>query len=397
MESDVDPESAFERVPGERRHGLLILCDHASARVPAPYGDLGLPPSAFQRHIAYDIGARRMARRLASLTGAPALLTRFTRLLIDPNRGEDDPTLVMRLSDGAIVPGNAGVDAVERRRRIADFHRPYHAAIAAELDGMEAAGVVPAIVSLHSFTPVWKGVPRPWEVAVLWDLDPRLSVDLIATLRAAGDLTVGDNQPMTGRSKATRFYRHGTRRGLPHTLIEVRQDLIATDEGADAWPIGLRARSPRSSRIRPCARWRITGPAPGRWSRGRHPNPVDAGRCFGVHARRFGRGRKPATGLIEGTRGPSRPDMETAKMVADIADSGVAADELKQFIERIERLEEEKKAIADDVKDVYAEAKGRGYDTKAIRAIVRLRAKEPHEREEEEAILELYKSALGMA
>ncbi len=268
MPTDAETPPAFVRVPGDPGRGLLVLCDHASARVPEPYGDLGLPPSAFERHIAYDIGAERVTRRLAAHFGAPALLTRFSRLVIDPNRGEDDPTLVMRLSDGAIVLGNAAVDPDERARRLRRFHRPYHDAIAAELDAMAAAGVVPAIVSVHSFTPVWKGVPRPWEVAVLWDGDPRLSVDLIAALRSGGDLVVGDNQPYDGALKGDTLYRHGTRRGLPHTLIEVRQDLIATEAGADAWadrlaaalgPIladpGLRAVRHYGSRTGPVEPW----------------------------------------------------------------------------------------------------------------------------------------------
>lgn len=269
MPTDAAHDPAFVRLPGDPATGLLILCDHASARVPPPYGDLGLPPSAFARHIAFDIGAERMARRLAARTGAPALFTRFTRLLIDPNRGEDDPTLVMRLSDGAIVPGNAAVDAAERARRIARFHRPYHDAIAAEIDAMTALGIVPAIVSLHSFTPVWKTMPRPWHVAILWDSDPRISCDLIAALRAGGDLVVGDNQPYDGALKGDTLYRHATARGLPHTLIELRQDLIATDEGADAWgdrlaaalgPIlsddGLRTVRHHGSRTGPVVPWK---------------------------------------------------------------------------------------------------------------------------------------------
>jgi predicted N-formylglutamate amidohydrolase len=228
-------DDAFERIDGDRAGGLLILCDHASNRVPPPYGDLGLPAAAFERHIAYDIGCAELTRRLASLSGAPALMTRFSRLLIDANRGEDDPTLVMRLSDGAIVPGNARVDAAERERRIRHFHRPYHDAVSAELDAMLATGRVPAIVSIHSFTPAWKGAPRPWHVAVLWDRDDRLNRPLIDALSADGDLVVGDNEPYDGALRNDTLYRHGTRRGLAHTLVEVRQDLIGEPSAARAW------------------------------------------------------------------------------------------------------------------------------------------------------------------
>lgn len=229
-----DPDPPVERIDGDRAGGLLLLCDHASNRVPPPY-DLGLPVTAFERHIAYDIGCAELTRRLAALSGAPALMTRFTRLLIDPNRGEDDPTLVMRLSDGAIIPGNAGVDAAERANRINRFHRPYHDAIAAELDAMLATGVTPAVVSIHSFTPAWKGNPRPWHVGILWDSDPRLNRPLIDALAAEGDIVVGDNEPYDGALKNDTMYRHATRRGLAHTLIEIRQDLIVEPAEARAW------------------------------------------------------------------------------------------------------------------------------------------------------------------
>ena len=230
-----DPtDTPFACLAGNEAGGLLIIGDHASNRVPPPYGDLGLPAAELERHIAYDIGTEALVRRLAALTGAPALLTRFSRLLIDANRGEDDPTLVMRLSDGAIVPGNAGVDAAERQRRIELFHRPYHTAIAGLLDRMTATGALPAILSVHSFTPAWKGVRRPWDMAILWDSDDRWVMPALAAFRARG-LVVGDNEPYDGALKNDTLYRHGTARGLPHLLIEVRQDHIADAAGATRW------------------------------------------------------------------------------------------------------------------------------------------------------------------
>ena len=231
---DPTNDAPFIFLPGNDAGGLLIIADHASNRVPAPYGDLGLPPAQFERHIAYDIGTEWLVHRLAAFTGAPTLLTRFSRLLIDPNRGEDDPTLVMRLSDGAIVPGNARVDAEERQRRIDRFHRPYHLAIAEQIDRMIATGVLPVILSIHSFTPAWKGVPRPWDVAILWDRDDRMVAPALAAFRARG-FTVGDNQPYDGALKNDTLYHHGTARGLAHLLIEVRQDHIGTEDGANHW------------------------------------------------------------------------------------------------------------------------------------------------------------------
>lgn len=237
----IDPHPPFVHIEGDLGRGLLLLCDHASNRVPTPYGSLGLPPAAFNRHIAWDIGAEGVTRRLAAALGVPALLTTFSRLLIDPNRGEDDPTLIMRLSDGAAVPGNARIDAAERERRLAAFHRPYHRAIAEVLDAAGGAGppIFPAVFAVHSFTPAWKEVPRPWHVAVLWDEDPRLARPLIAALEAEGDLVVGDNEPYDGALKNDTLYLHATLRGLPNALIEIRQDLIGDDAGMDAWAARL--------------------------------------------------------------------------------------------------------------------------------------------------------------
>ena len=231
----------FAMIDGDPACGLLIVCDHAENSVPAEYGGLGLPPAEFQRHIAYDPGAAAVARRLAAELGAPAVFSTFSRLLIDANRGEDDPTLIMRLSDGAVVPGNATVDAAERARRIARYHAPYHAAIATAIERALAAGIVPALVSLHSFTPVWRGARRSWHAGVLWDRDPRLAVPLIERLRADATLVVGDNEPYAGALRNDTMYRHATRRGLAHALIEIRQDLIADASGISAWSDRLAA------------------------------------------------------------------------------------------------------------------------------------------------------------
>jgi predicted N-formylglutamate amidohydrolase len=224
-----------ETIPGAAETGVLLLCDHASNALPPEYGSLGLPASELARHIGYDIGAAGVTRALAERLGCPAVLSHFSRLLIDPNRGEDDPTLVMRLSDGAIVPGNRHVDAAEVDRRIARFHRPYHRAIEHEIDAALAGGTIPALFSVHSFTPVWRGMPRPWHVGLLWDLDERFTRPLIEALEAPGDLIVGDNEPYDGALRNDCLYRHGTARGLPHVLIEIRQDLIADDAGQLAW------------------------------------------------------------------------------------------------------------------------------------------------------------------
>ncbi len=229
-----DAES-YELLEGDLDGGLLILADHASNLIPSEYRGLGLSSSARERHIAGDIGVGPLARNLAERLRAPAILTTFSRLLIDPNRGEDDPTLIMRLSDGTIVPGNAIVDAAERERRLKRFYRPYHSAIKRLIDAMLATGWPPALLSIHSYTPVWKGETRPWHAGLLWDRDPRFSIALLEALRAEHGLRIGDNEPYSGALKHDTMYRHGSGRGLAHALLEIRNDLIDKPAGVLEW------------------------------------------------------------------------------------------------------------------------------------------------------------------
>lgn len=226
----------FDIIIGAGGANIVLLADHATNIVPEPYGDLGLPRAAFERHIAYDIGVDGLTRDLAARLGCPAVLSRFSRLLIDPNRGEDDPTLIMKISDGAIVRGNHPISDLEWQNRIQRFHRPYHAAVASVIESTQTeTGKVPLVLSLHSFTPFWKGIARPWHAAVLWDSDGRAALPLIDALRMAGDLVVGDNEPYDGALKGDTLYRHCMRTGIPHALLEVRQDLIGDADGISAW------------------------------------------------------------------------------------------------------------------------------------------------------------------
>jgi predicted N-formylglutamate amidohydrolase len=215
--------------------GVLLLCDHAANALPAEYGSLGLPRAAFARHIGYDIGAAGVTRRLAASLRCPAVLTTFSRLLIDANRGPDDPTLIMRISDGAIVPGNARIRAEEMERRRRSYWQPYRDEVSALLGRMQASGPVPAVIAIHSFTPAWKGHPRPWHVGILWDLDDRLASPTITALKADDKLVVGDNEPYDGALEGDTMYHHGTMGGLPHMLVEIRQDLVADAGGQAAW------------------------------------------------------------------------------------------------------------------------------------------------------------------
>ncbi len=176
-----------------------------------------------------------MAAGLAEALGAPAVLSRFSRLLIDPNRGLDDPTLIMQLSDGLVVPGNVGLSTADIEARIERFHRPYDRAVGRAVEAGIAAGKPPVIVSVHSFTQAWKGVARPWAASVLWDKDPRFALPLLDALRTIPDVEVGDNVPYSGQLKGDTLYRHATMRGLAHALIELRQDLIFGAEGQAEW------------------------------------------------------------------------------------------------------------------------------------------------------------------
>ena len=223
------------QIEGEDRPGRwVVTCDHASNRVPETVagGDLGLPPEDMARHIAYDIGAAGLARALGAALDSPVILSDFSRLVIDPNRGEDDPTLCMKIYDGSIIPANRYADAAEVERRLALFHRPYHDALA----GLLARRADPAILAIHSFTPQLKGrAPRPWHVGVLYAGDKRLAYPLLAQLRAAGDICVGDNEPYSVHLPGDALDRHWVQPGLPHVLIELRNDLITSPQQQRDW------------------------------------------------------------------------------------------------------------------------------------------------------------------
>lgn len=231
--------TAFDITGADRPGRWLVTCDHATNRVPADVcgGDLGVPPQDMARHIAWDVGAAGVAQALGLLLDSPVICSDFSRLVIDPNRGEEDPTLVMKLYDGTIIPGNRHVNAVEIERRLVTLYRPYHDALAA----LAARRQDTVIVAMHSFTPCLRGRdPRPWHVGVLYsDDDDRLSRRLIALLCAEPDLCIGDNEPYAGALPGDAIDRHALRAGRHNTLIEVRNDLIATPEAQVAWAARL--------------------------------------------------------------------------------------------------------------------------------------------------------------
>ena len=225
---------------GENRPGRwLVTCDHASNRVPdwVNGGDLGIPAADMARHIAWDVGAAGVATALGRLLDSPVILSDFSRLVIDPNRGEDDPTLVMKLYDGTIIPANRHITAKGVEDRLDRLYRPYHAAYA-RLATLRPDRV---IVAVHSFTPCLRGrPPRPWQVGVLYShLDERFSRPLIARLQSEPDLCVGDNEPYSGHLPGDAIDRHALRLGRHNTLVEIRNDLIQTSAQQDHWAARL--------------------------------------------------------------------------------------------------------------------------------------------------------------
>ena len=237
-----DEPAAFELVNAEGKAPFLLICDHASRRVPRALRSLGLEEWQLLRHIGWDIGAAEVALRLARHFEAPLLLAGYSRLVIDCNRRLGDPSSIPEVSDGVAVPGNSSLAEGDAVLRMAELYRPYHAAIDAALARRQARGRVPALVSVHSFTPVFAGFERPWHIGVLWDQDPRIAVPLIAALGRAAGIVVGDNEPYSARvPQGYSVSVHAAARGYPHVALELRQDLIDTLHGAAEWAERLAA------------------------------------------------------------------------------------------------------------------------------------------------------------
>lgn len=215
---------------------FVFICDHASNFLPAEYGTLGLPEAALDRHIAWDPGALPVARALSKSLDAALVASRVSRLAIDCNRPLDSPDLILPVSEDTVIPGNLDLSPAEREGRIALSWRPFHDAVSGVVERRLKAGRATWLVSVHSFTPVYKGVARPWQVGILHDDDTRLSGPLTAALQARGDIVVGDNQPY---SPADRVYftleRHARSRGLPCVMIEIRNDEIRDEAGQGRW------------------------------------------------------------------------------------------------------------------------------------------------------------------
>jgi predicted N-formylglutamate amidohydrolase len=231
-----DEPSAFEVVPDHGHSRFFLVCDHASRRIPRTLGTLGLSESELSRHIAWDIGAAGMARRMATALGAFLILQNYSRLVIDCNRPLSAPDSIAKRSEHTDIPGNQTVSQADARLRAEAVYRPYHDRIRTELEQRDRAGRETVLVTVHSFTPSFKSVDRAWHAGILYNRDPRLAHALLELLRRETNWVVGDNQPyrVTDDSDVA-VLEYGERRNNLHVELEVRQDLIAEEAGQIAW------------------------------------------------------------------------------------------------------------------------------------------------------------------
>lgn len=231
-----DEPDAFRVERPQGRSPYFITCDHAGARVPRRLGSLGVSAEDMGRHIAWDIGAGAVATRLAAALDAVAILQTYSRLVIDCNRKPGIPESIVRMSESTRIPGNEVVTVEEAAAREREVFRPYHDRIRTELDIRKSQQRTTALISVHSFTPRFHGVQRPWQAGVLYNKDARLAIELLKRLRAEPGLVVGDNEPYSvGDTTDYTIPEHGERRGLLHVGIELRQDLISAEAGQIEW------------------------------------------------------------------------------------------------------------------------------------------------------------------
>ncbi|UCH75949.1 MAG: N-formylglutamate amidohydrolase [Rhodospirillales bacterium] len=221
-----------------RLHGsseIFLTCDHAGRRLPASLGSLGLEAAEMDRHIAWDIGAAGLAERFSERLDAALVMQTYSRLVIDCNRPPTAPTSIATISEATEIAGNRDLSPQQIHARVREVFDPYHDRIDAELELRRRAGRPTVLVSVHSFTPVFHGERRPWDVGLLYNRDPAFAQLLSDALEGSG-LVVGHNEPYSV-SDVTDYTIpvHGERRGIPHVMIEVRQDLIEKDAGQDAW------------------------------------------------------------------------------------------------------------------------------------------------------------------
>ncbi|HEV7319227.1 MAG TPA: N-formylglutamate amidohydrolase [Ensifer sp.] len=215
---------------------ILLLCEHASNRMPRALGDMGLPDHERQRHIAWDIGAMALAQHLSLSLDAPLFFTNYSRLVIDCNRPLAAPSMIPEISETTEIPANRNLGDAERQQRIDTLFSPFANAVSRRLDRLEGEGKRPFVVGIHSFTPVYFGRPRPWQAGILYRDAVGFADSLIRELASETHLTIGDNEPYNIHPDEDYTVPvHADARGFPGVLVEVRHDLIDTDAGVTAW------------------------------------------------------------------------------------------------------------------------------------------------------------------
>ena len=237
---DVDERSAVEVINEAGKSQIVLLCEHASNHIPRAYRTLGLDASQLNRHIAWDIGAAGLTRLLSRRLDAAAFLGTHSRLLIDLNRPLTSSSSIPVCSEDTDIPGNAGLDAGERERRARTIFTPFHDRVAAHLDRRTRAGRPTRILAIHSFTPVFLGVSRPWHAGVLHGAVDTFALAILRSLQTDHGLHAGANVPYAvSRDDDYAIPVHGDDRGLPSALIEVRQDLLDSESAQEAWSVRL--------------------------------------------------------------------------------------------------------------------------------------------------------------
>lgn len=230
----LDEEPAVEVRDGS---GLfVVVCEHASNRLPRALGLLGLTPADLKRHIAFDPGAAELALLIAAKTGGALVRQRYSRLAIDCNRSPELPDAIATESETTVIPGNRDLSAAAREDRVAAIWRPFHDALAALLDERRRLSRPTVLVTVHSFTPVYRGVARPWHAGIITTAERRFADAVLAELRRDRSLVVGDNQPYSAKDNVDyTIRRHGFDRGLANVMIEVRNDLLTNREAIADW------------------------------------------------------------------------------------------------------------------------------------------------------------------
>ena len=234
------PEPAVTIERADAPSPVVLVCDHASNRLPSRYGSLGLTANDLLKHFAWDPGALAISRRLSELLDAPLAYGCVSRLILDVNRHPSDFDSIVETADGVMVPGNAALSTSERERRVTEVYAPFHGAVEGLLAERAGRGIRSALVAIHTYAPSLHGILRPWHCGVIFARDARMGEALVNGLRAEAGLIVGVNEPYAPSDRVYHtMSRHGEDYGIPAVMIEVRNDLVSNSDGQRVWAMRL--------------------------------------------------------------------------------------------------------------------------------------------------------------